>query len=128
MNRVVHFEIHADDIERARAFYTEVFGWEISQWSGMDYWMVMTAPKDSPEPGINGGLLQRPAPIMGMGMNAFVCTIQVEDIDAIIAKLEAHKCEVAMSKFAFPGMAWQAYYKDTEGNVFGIHQADANAK
>lgn len=128
MNRVVHFEIHAEDVKRAKKFYQEVFGWEFEQWGEQEYWMIMTAPKGSTEPGINGGLLKRPAPIGGNGMNAYVCTIQVDDIDAIIAKLEAAKCEVAMAKFAFPGMAWQAYYKDLEGNVFGIHQADVEAK
>ena len=136
-NRPVHFEIHADNIERAAKFYTDVFGWDIQEWKlpeGMldgkasKYFMVMTAPKDSKEPGINGGLLQRPVPTEGNGMNAFVCTMQVENIDEIIAKIEKAGGTVAMEKFAFPGMAWQAYYKDTEGNVFGVHQQDKGAK
>jgi uncharacterized protein len=127
-NRVVHFEIHADDLDRARTFYQEVFGWEFQQWGEQKYWMIMTAPKGSTELGINGGLLPRPAKVEGNGLNAYCCTIQVDNIDAIIAELEKRGCEVAMPKFAFPGMAWQAYYKDTEGNVFGIHQADVNAK
>ena len=63
MNRPVHFEIQAQDPERAIKFYTEVFGWKIDKWPGLDweYWVVMTADKDSKEPGINGGLLRSPA-------------------------------------------------------------------
>lgn len=132
-NRPVHFEIHTDDPARAIKFYTEVFGWEITKWESpsMEYWMIMTAPKESLEPGINGGLLKRMAadPMTPMqAVNAYVCTIQVENIDETITKILAAGGIEALPKFAFPGMAWQAYYKDTEGNIFGIHQTDVNAK
>lgn len=131
-NRPVHFEIHASDIERASAFYKGVFGWEFMKWEGgaMDYWMVMTAPKDSKDPGINGGLLQRhgAAPVEGAAVNAFVVTVQVDDYDATHQKILAAGGVVAFAKAAIAGMAWQGYYKDTEGNIFGVHQADPNAK
>lgn len=129
-NRITHFEIQTDDIARAKKFYEDAFGWEITQWGEMKYWMIMTAPKDSKEPGINGGLLPRPcpAPKSEQGTNAFVCTVQVEDYDAVHTKIMAAGGIVAMPKFAFPGMAWQGYYLDTEGNTFGLHQTDANAK
>ncbi|MEK7551935.1 MAG: VOC family protein [Patescibacteria group bacterium] len=131
-NRVVHFEIHADDCNRAVKFYKKVFGWEITKWEGgqMEYWMVMTAPKDSKEMGINGGLLPRPQKLKeGMcGSNAFVCTMMVSDLDKIGSDIVKAGGKVAMPKFALVGMAWQAYYLDTEGNTFGIHQPDVNAK
>ena len=128
MNRVVHFELQADDCARAIRFYSGVFGWEFPQWGDNKYWMVMTAPKDSPEPGINGGLLARPAALSaGCGTNAFVCTVQVADFDAAAAKILGAGGIVAMAKFAIPGMAWQGYFLDTEGNTFGVHQADASA-
>jgi predicted enzyme related to lactoylglutathione lyase len=133
-NRIVHFEIHADDPERAAAFYTKIFGWEIKKWEGgdMEYWMVMTAPKDSTEPGINGGLLRRPketnAPVPKQAVTGFVCTIMVDDIDETIKKLEAEGARCALPKAPIANMAWQAYYLDTEQNVFGIHQPDPNAK
>lgn len=132
MNRVVHFEIQADDVERAATFYREVFGWKIEKWDSphMEYWMVMTAEKDSKEPGIHGGLLKRPTelPKEACGSNAFVCTMAVDDYDAMAAEIEAAGGKVAMPKFALVGMAWQGYFIDTEGNTFGIHQADENAK
>lgn len=132
-NRPTHFEIQADDTARAVKFYTDVFGWEITKWEnpGMEYWMVMTAPKDSKDPGINGGLLKRPmagAPAEMAAVNAFVCTIQVDSYDDIHTKIMAAGGTVALPKMALMGMAWQGYYKDTEGNIFGLHQTDPNAK
>lgn len=132
MNRVVHFEILADEPERAITFYTEVFGWEIEKWDSpvMEYWMVMTAQRDSTEPGISGGLMRRPRPLgeKMCGSNAFVCTMQVKNYDEIAKKIEAAGGKVAMPKFALPGMAWQGYFLDTEGNTFGIHEPDTEAK
>ncbi len=132
MNRITHFEIQADEPERAAQFYRDVFGWEITKWEGgqMEYWIVMTAPKDSTEPGINGGLLRRPTktPPQECGTNAFTCTVVVENYDEIEKKILAHGGMVAMPKMALVGMAWQGYYLDTEGNVFGVHQVDPNAR
>lgn len=132
MNRIVHFEIQADDLDRASKFYTDVFGWNISKWEGLDheYRIVMTADKESKDPGINGGLLKRPGkvPAVGWGANAFVCTVVVENYDETAKKIEAAGGKVAMPKFALVGMAWQGYFIDTESNVFGLHQADVNAK
>ena len=92
--------------------------------------MIMTAEKDSKEPGINGGLLPRPAktPSNECGTNAYVCTIQVKNFDATAKKIKNASGIVAMPKFAIHGMAWQGYFLDTEGNTFGVHQADTNAK
>ena len=132
MNRVVHFEIQAEEPERAIKFYQSIFGWDFQKWDGgdSDYWMVMTADKDSTEMGINGGLLKRPAkPSAYMaGANAFVCTVMVENFDEIAKKIEAAGGKIALPKMPLVGMAWQGYFLDTEGNVFGVHQPDKNAK
>ena len=126
-NRVVHFEIQADNPERAMKFYGDVFGWEWKDWSGVTgspYWGIMTAPMDSKEPGINGGLLKRPcpAPKPEQGTNAFVCTIQVEDFDAVAKKILDAGGKEALPKMNLGGMAWQGYFLDPEGNTFGLHQ------
>ena len=130
MSRVVHFEIQVDDLDRAKAFYGGVFGWtfeDYSQFTGSPYWGVTTGPKDTP--GIDGGLLQRPAPVPadGQGSNAFTCTVQVDDYDGTERRVLDAGGRVALPKFALPGMAWQGYYLDPDGNVFGIHQADPSA-
>ena len=132
MNRVVHFEIQVDNPDRAIEFYKKVFGWDFIKWEGSPspYWMVMTADKDSKEPGINGSLLPRPcpAPAPEQGTNAFVCTVQVDNFDDTTKKIKSAGGKVAMPKFAIPKMAWQGYFLDTEGNTFGVHQSDKNAK
>ncbi|HEY4525951.1 MAG TPA: hypothetical protein VJL32_02545 [Candidatus Paceibacterota bacterium] len=90
----------------------------------------MTAEKESKEPGINGGLLPRPcpAPSVGQEINAYVCTVQVDNFDEIAKRVEASGGLVAMPKLALPGMAWQGYFMDTRGNTFGVHQSDPNTK
>ena len=130
MGRPVHFEIQADDIERAKAFYGDVFGWEFQDYgdiAGSTYFGVVTGPEG--EPGINGGLLQRPVPAPGpeQGTNAWVVTMQVDDFDATAAKILAAGGQVALPKYALTGMAWQGYFLDTEGNTIGLHQADPDA-
>ena len=130
-NRIVHFEIHAGDPERARKFYRDVFGWDFPQWmEEPPYWGVMTAPEGSQEPGINGGLLNRrgEAPKEGAPVNAYVCTVQVDSYDDTHDRILKAGGTVALPKHALLGMAWQGYYKDTEGNIFGVHQPDVNAK
>lgn len=126
MNRIIHFEIHAGDPARASQFYQKVFGWDIKKWDSpeMEYWMVMTAPMDSKDPGINGGLIIRKgsAPTEGQSVNAYVCTVMVANIDATAAAIMSAGGTLALPKFNIGGMAWQAYYKDTEGNIFGIHE------
>lgn len=131
MSRVVHFEIQADDVERAKAFYAAVFDWTYQDWSGVSgstYWGIVTGPDD--QMGINGGLLQRPAatPAAGQGTNAYVCTIGVGDYDATERRILDAGGRVALPKTALTGMAWQGYYLDPEGNTFGIHQPDPEAR
>lgn len=126
MSRVVHFEIHAEDPQRAINFYASVFGWQFSQWGDQEYWIIITGPSD--QPGINGGLLPRRGQIDGQAVIAYVCTIDVASLDATIAAIEANRGTLALPKMAMPGVGWLAYYKDTEGNIFGVMQADPQAR
>ncbi|MYL50448.1 VOC family protein [Halobacillus litoralis] len=131
MGRVVHFEVHVDDMERAKKFYGEVFDWKFEDWSeyaGMPYFGVVTGGDD--ELGINGALMQRQSapPELNQAVNAYACTMGVEDYDAVEAKVLEGGGKVALPKYALPGMAWQGYYLDPEGNIFGLHQPDENAK
>ncbi len=130
MNRVVHFEIHADDIERCKYFYSEVFGWtfeDYTEYVGSPYFGIITGPDEAP--GINGGLIKREKPLRELveGYNSYVCTLLVEDYDEAHDKILAAGGKVVFGKHALPGMAWQGYYQDTEGNEFGIHQPDEEA-
>lgn len=131
MGRPVHFEIHVDDMERAKKFYAEVFGWTFEDWSnyaGMPYWGAVTG--DANELGINGALMQRQgaSPQPGQAMNGYACTMGVENYDSTETRILNLGGKLALPKYALPGMAWQGYYIDTEGNLFGIHQPDEHAK
>ena len=130
-NRIVHFEIHATNPEAVADFYTKVFGWEIKKWEGgqMEYWMVMTGKQGEPD-GINGGLMRRKgvAPADGAAVNGFVCTIMVDNFDAYAQKILDNGGVLSLPKMAIAGMAWQGYFKDIDGNIFGLHQVDKNAK
>ena len=121
MPRPVHFEISADDPERAVAFYEKTFGWKVEKWAGpMDYWMIMTGAEG--EPGIDGGLAKRQSP----GQNV-TNTIDVDSVDAYVDKVIAAGGKVVLPKQAIPGVGYLAYCADTEGNVFGLMKSDPNA-
>jgi uncharacterized protein len=121
MPRVVHFEISADDMDRARAFYETVFGWEFKKWDGpAEYWTVTTGPND--HPGINGGLFKRKGPV------GHVNTVEVPDLDDSVAKVEANGGKVVMPKMAIQGVGWLVYCQDTEESVFGVMQPDPTAR
>jgi len=136
MNRVVHFEIHAADPERAAKFYREVFGWEIAEWiiPGVKlpeenrYWTVTTGPDD--QPGINGGIVIRrgPPPTEGQAVSGHICTIEVASVDLSLERVQQAGATIAVPKMPIPGVGWLAYCRDTEGNVFGVMQNDAGAE
>ena len=127
MPRVVHFEIHAADPARGVKFYEKIFGWTFQKWEGpMEYWLITTGPDD--QPGINGGLLPRRGEIDGQAVIAYVCTVDVADLNGSIATVEANGGTLAVPKMPLPGMGWFAYCKDTEGNIFGMMQNDPSAK
>jgi len=127
MSRVIHFEIHADDPERAVRFYGSVFGWQMKKWQGPeDYWLITTGDG----PGINGGLMRRrgPGPAQGQPVNAYVCTIGSTRLEEDVRKVEASGGKTVVPKMAIPGVGWLVYVVDTEGNIFGLMQEDAQAK
>jgi len=128
MGRVIHFEIHAAQPARAIGFYEKMFGWKFNKWGSQDYWLVDTG--DASKPGINGGLLPRrgDAPGEMAPVNGYVCTADVDNLDAHLAKLGPSGGTLALPKMAIPTVGWLAYGKDTEGNIFGMMQADPNAK
>ncbi|GAC1656361.1 MAG: VOC family protein [Vulcanimicrobiaceae bacterium] len=112
-NRVIHFEIPADDFPRARKFYTEMFGWDIKQLHGpTEYWSAKTGTGTA---GINGAFLRR-----GGAVTSVVNTIEVDDLDAALEKLLACGGAMVGPKIAIEGAGEFAYCKDTEGNVFGM--------
>jgi predicted enzyme related to lactoylglutathione lyase len=125
MNAPSYFEIQADDTARAVEFYRGLFGWSFSrvESSPVEYSSIATE-------GSRGGLLKRPvaAPPLQSGTNAFVCSMEVNDYDRVARDILARGGIVAMPKFAVPGVCWQGYFVDPDGNTFGIFQPDPGAK
>ncbi len=127
MPRPVHFEIHAGNPQRAIAFYTSLFGWQFSQWGTEPYWLIRTGEPGTP--GIDGGLMPRrgDAPAEMAAVNAFVCTVDVADLDAAVQKVTASGGTIALPRMPVPTVGWLAYGKDPEGNLFGMMQMDEKA-
>jgi predicted enzyme related to lactoylglutathione lyase len=136
---IVHFELPADDPERAAAFYRDLFGWTIRKWQAaggktegareggpMEYWMVSTVPTDEQgrptRAGVNGGMMRRMHP----GQTP-VNYISVESVEEHARKAEGLGAEVVVPKTPVAGMGWFVWLKDPESNVFGIWQEDPRA-
>jgi len=120
---VGHFEMPADNTERASKFYSATFGWKTTPVPGMDYTMVHTGPTGErgmpKEPGyIGGGITKRGGPIEHP-----VVVIVVDDVASATKKVEKNGGKIVQPKQEIPGnMGWVAYVKDTEGNVVGLYQ------
>src|SRR5215213_946907 len=112
--RVVHFEVPFDDADRASNFYREVFDWQLQPMPEMSYTMVSTGPVSDQgmpsEPGyIGGGMMQRQEPV-----TTPVITLQVDDIDAIVALIDKHGGSAVGEKMAVGDMGFAAYFRESE--------------
>ncbi len=121
MPRVVRFELGTEEPERAAAFYREVFGWVIERWGDFDYWLVTTGEDD--QPGINGGLM-----LHNDAKPRTVNTIQVDSIDEAADRIMQAGGKLVSDRVPLPGVGYNVYFRDTEGNLLGLHQPDPDAK
>ena len=121
-NSVMHFEIPADDVARAKAFYEKTFGWTIKLFpmpAGDEYFGITTKKKGAP--GINGGLMKRKMP-----SQPFTNYITVKSIDAMNQMVQANGGIVVLPKQGIgKGMGWISAFKDTENNIIGLHEMPA---
>jgi predicted enzyme related to lactoylglutathione lyase len=120
---VVHFEVPYDDADRARAFYSTVFGWSIQPVPEFEYNFVQTGPTSDQgmpsEPGfIGGGMMARQGPI-----DRPVITINVEDMQAALAKVAEHGGAAVGEPMEVGDMGVAAYFTDSEGNLMGLWQS-----
>jgi uncharacterized protein len=112
MSRVVHFEIPADDTERAIKFYEDVFGWKIEKWGEFEYWLVTTGEDE--EPGINGAIL--PKKFSGMVRDA----ISVDSYREAVKKIENAGGKMLTDAMPVEGVGITGAFEDTEENQFLI--------
>jgi len=133
MPTIVHFEMPADDVERAKKFYTDLFGWKIEKWPGtssknsssssMEYWIVSTTDDKGNKAAIGGGLMKRQE--QHQQITNF---IDVNSVDEYSSKIEKLGGKVVVAKMAVPGMGYFAVCHDTENNSFGIWETNEGAK
>jgi predicted enzyme related to lactoylglutathione lyase len=113
MARVVHFEIPAENPERAIKFYKEAFGWKIEKWEGpFDYWLVTTGEEG--EMGINGAIMPKE-----MG-DIIRITIGVDSFDEYVEKIEKSGGKMITEKQKIPGIGVMAAFQDSEGNISAL--------
>ena len=135
MPTIVHFEIPADDVERAKRFYNDLFRWKIEKWPGtdgggnnspsnMEYWMISTTDDKGNKASIGGGLMKRQDPQQQQITNF----IDVKSVDEYSSKIERLGGKVVVPKMAVPNMGYFAVCRDTENNSFGIWESDESAK
>jgi hypothetical protein len=123
MPTIVHFEIPTDDLERAKKFYTGLFGWKIEKYPGpMEYWMITTT-NEKGEKSVDGGMMQRQNP-----QQLITNYIGIPSVDEYAAKVEKLGGKVVVPKMAVPGVGYFAVCLDTENNSFALWEDNKNAK
>lgn len=122
MPTIVHFDVPAEDVERAKIFYSALLGWKYESYPEMQYNLITTTNLDG-TPGVGGGMGKRMEPSQRM-LNYF----GVSSIDAAMNQVKTLGGKVLTEKMAVPGMGFLATCMDTEGNTFGLWQEDPQAK
>ena len=124
--RVVHFEVTANDPNRAVKFYEKTFGWKFKKYDGgkdagaKEYWLITTGNKGL---GINGGMFRKMS-----GFSGFINTINVQSAEKHIKLIEKNGGKKITPIITIPGVGYTCYFEDTEGNRFGIIEENKNAK
>ncbi len=121
---IVHFEIPAENVEKIKKFYSDVFGWKIEKSPmPMDYWIIQTVPIDEKgmpmRPGINGGIFRKENKQLRP-----VNYISVESVDDGISKVKSAGGKIIQPKTTISGVGSFAIALDPEGNEIGLLQPE----
>jgi predicted enzyme related to lactoylglutathione lyase len=122
MSSIVHFDVPADDLERAKNFYAALLGWKFASFPEMQYNLITTTNLDG-TPGVGGGMGKRMEPSQRM-LNYF----GVPSIDAAMKQVVHLGGKLLTEKMAVPGMGFLATCMDTEGNLFGLWEENTQAR
>ena len=114
-HNVAHFDVAADDVERARRFYERVFGWRFEAWGPPDFYLIHTGPPG--DPGIHGSVSKRNEPLTGRGRRGYECTISVDDLTAIRASVLANGGRILLEEHEIVGVGRLIRFEDSEGNI-----------
>jgi predicted enzyme related to lactoylglutathione lyase len=114
-NNIAHFDIQADDVERARRFYERVFGWRFEAWGPPDFYLIHTGTGG--DPGIHGSVSKRREPVAGGGRIGWECTISVDDLAAIKVAIGVNGGKIVLEEHEIVGVGTMIRFVDSEGNV-----------
>jgi predicted enzyme related to lactoylglutathione lyase len=120
MSSIAHFEIPADDQQRAKTFYEKLFDWKFQLFPEWDYYGIATGPEGK---SVGGGMMKRQMP-----NQSIVIYLDVDNVDTYSAKVKSLGGQIVKEKTAVPGMGWFAICLDSEHNAFGLWQPDKTAK
>lgn len=122
MPRVIHFDLSADNPNRAAAFYRNVFDWEVNKWERPDdYWLIQTGTSE--DPGVTGGIAARIKP-----EDTTAVIFDVDSVDEAAKKVVEAGGVIREKKKAIHGIGHLIMCRDTEGNTFGIMRLDESAR
>lgn len=122
-NNLASFAIHVDDLDRARAFYEAVFGWEFEPWGPPGFYLIHTG--DDTSPGVQGLMHERQKPRTGTGLNGIEPTFSVDDVDEIAVAVEANGGRITMKRSVIPAVGTLIRFLDPEGNDIGAMEYDS---
>ena len=111
-NPVVHFEICAKDLAKAREFYGKLFDWELKHEEEMNYTLVEVG-----EGSIGGGIMQAEE---GKFPPYVTFYIQVDDLEASVRKAEELGARIIVPPTPIPNMGRFAMFNDPDGNMIGL--------
>ena len=119
---IIHFEIPANNVEKIKKFYEELFGWTITLAPGpIEYWVIQTVPTDEngmlQRPGVNGGMYKKQDP-----QNKPINYFSVESINDFLTKIEKMGGKITQPKQEVPEVGWIAAAEDPDGNQFALIQ------
>ena len=115
MNNVEHFTINADDVTRARRFYSQVFGWKLEPWGPPDHFLITTGNEENP--GIAGALHERREIVPGKISHGLELSISVAEIDATVPAIKAGGGKILLPKTRVPGIGIFVMFEDTDSNI-----------
>ncbi|NLX48789.1 MAG: VOC family protein [Methanospirillum sp.] len=122
MPTIVHFDVPADDIERAQGFYGSLFGWTFTSYGGPYEYNRIETTAENGSPGVAGGM--GPRGESGQQITNYVGVPSVTEYLELVTALGG---AVLMPQTPIPGFGWLAVCLDTEGNRFGLFEDDPEA-
>ncbi|MBV8073563.1 MAG: hypothetical protein JO270_26950 [Acidobacteriaceae bacterium] len=118
---ITHFEIYGEEPAKLAGFYRNLFGWDIDQMPGVNYWRIQTGTSEGPA--LHGGLTYRAI----ADLNGWMLFVNVAALDETVARIQSLGGSIVRPKAAVPRTAWVTIVSDPAKNIFGVWQADPTA-